>query len=354
MASRKNRTTLGAIAFILLLGLTFVALDQRDKPSGEDSQLPVVSMPQSSITEVQVTRPGEKTTVMRKVDGDWVITAPLEAEADGSAVNTAIRKLSETSVKSIVATKPEHYSRLEVDPDKAVHVAVRHSSGEMTELDLGKYANGYTMARVNDSEAVYGLDGEFLPSLDRELDKWRDTKIVGRNPASIIEITYDTDRGRYSFVRDLEVTDRMAWKQAQGEPPIEKLDERRVPGLVSTVGNLRAVGFAGEDVTASEAGLDPPVGTITFTAQGGTHRTLRAEPEPADAEAENERQTIIVELGGPAKEDKRAYVRLQGGDTIFVISDHTYNRLRPGLKFFQEKEQMEPSEPRMPPQAQRP
>jgi hypothetical protein len=334
-----------------LLGLTFVLLDQRDQPTEGDGGLPILKMPETSITELQVTRPDEETTVIRKVDGQWNITAPIETKADNTAVSTAVRQLSETGVKTVVATKPEHYTRLEVDPSQAVHVAVTHGSGEVTKLSIGKYANGYTMARVNDSESVYGLDGEFLPSLDRPLDDWRDTKIIDTTPNSATQILYDTDRGRWRFVRDLEVTDDIRWKQAEGEEPIENFDARRVSGFVSTVANLRAIGFAEKGVDATEAGLDPPLGLITLTATPGSGSlVIRPDAEPAKAEGPEEPQTFVLEIGGPAKEEQRFYVRRRGDDTIYIISGHTHGRLRPAKSAFQVKD--ETSSPATAPNAQ--
>lgn len=347
MASRKNRTAIGAIAFILLLGLTFVLLDQRDQPTEGDGGLPILKMPETSITELQVTRPDEETTVIRKVDGEWTITAPIETRADSGAVSTAVRQLSETGVKTVVATKPEHYQRLEVDPSQAVHVAVTYGSGEVTKLSIGKYANGYTMARVNDSENVYGLDGEFLPSLDRPLDDWRDTKIIDTIPSSVTQILYDTDRGRLRFVRDLEVTDEIRWKQAEGEEPIENFDARRVGGFVSTVANLRAVGFAARGVDAAEAGLEPPLGLITLTTTGSGSLMIRPN---AKAEGPEEPQTFVIEIGGPAKKEQQFYVRRRGNDTIYIVSGHTHGRLRPAKSAFQVKD--ETSSPATAPNAQ--
>ena len=337
MASRKNRTAIGAIAFILLLGLTFVALDQRDQLSGDDAQMPIVNMPESSISELQVTRPNEKTTVLRKVDGQWRVTAPIDAKADISAVNTAILKLSQTSVKSIVSTKPDHYQRLEVDPEQAVHIAVTHGSGDVTKLDVGKYANGYTMARVNDSEVVYGLEGEFLPAVDRSLDKWRDTKILYVQPRSVTAVTYDSDRGRFSFVRDAAMTDELPWRQAEGEAPIENFEARRVSGLVSSLVNLRAVGFAGDEIDASEAGLEPPLGVITMTGIADSGSFGVRPGEPIKAEEPSGPQTFVIEVGGPSEDEKSYYLRRRGGDPIYIISGHTHNRLRPATKFFQEQ-----------------
>ncbi len=336
MASRKNRTAIGAIAFILLLGLTFVLLDQRDKPTAEDAGLPNVNMPETSITELQITRPNEEPTVLGKIDGRWSVTAPIEAKADQTAVNATVRLLSETSVKTIVATKPEHYQRLEVDPSQAVHVAVRYGGGEVTELDVGKYANGYTMARVNDSETVYGLDGELLSSLDRSLDRWRDTKIVDANSASVSQIAYDTDHGRFNFVRDTEVIEEIVWKQAEGGEPIEDFDAQRVGGFVSTVANLRAIGFAAKGVDASEAGLEPPIGTIALTASPVTNSlAVRPGELPDEDEDTAEPQTIVIEIGGPAKEERQFYIRRRGNDDIYIITGHTHGRLRPTKKSFQ-------------------
>jgi hypothetical protein len=319
---RKNRIAIGAVAFCLLLGLTFWVIRGRNQQPGGSEELPSLELDKDAITSIEVIRPGHEPIVLSKSDGEWRVLEPLDAAADQTNVESALNRLADLRIKRVVATRPENYARLQVDDTSAVRVIVKAGDDTLTELMIGKYGNGMTMVRVDDRDEVFGASGSLRYAFDRELKGWRDRKVVNVEIDDVKSIRFESPNGTFQFERDGQ-----SWTIAEGHAALEEFDPKQIDGIVATAARLVASDFATDEISPARAGITEPKATVTVT--------LAEDPNP-----------IVLDLGDSSAESGEVYLRRRGNETLYLVSTYLADRLQPGATAFKK-----PEAPAAPPSA---
>jgi hypothetical protein len=345
MQLRKNRVAIGAVAFVALLAATIWAVQTRDDASTDEAaELPSIVIDEETVTSLEITRPkgdGSEVVVLSKVDGEWRVSVPLEADADPNNVQSALNRLTEMTPKGVVATRPENYARLEVDDAKAVKVVVHSGEATPVQLRLGKYSNGVTMVRIGDRPEVFSVSGSVRFPFDRDLKTWRNRRVTDVQADTVQEIAFDSGNGSFRFRRE-----QGFWVPAEKQRPIKNFDSKKVEGLVSTAARLTASDFAPSEVSAARAGLNEPDATITLrVATPVKEASDEADPAPAATEP----VVIMLEIGDQTDKDTELYLRRNDGETIYVVSKYLADRLRPDAKALVKSEEAPPPTPPTPP-----
>ncbi|MEM6959579.1 MAG: DUF4340 domain-containing protein [Myxococcota bacterium] len=360
---QNQRLVIAGVIFALLLGGAVYALNQREAAdAGEAETTPELpAIEREAITRLTITRPESDPIVLEKSGEEWRVTAPVDAEADQSAVTTVLEKLGDLEVTGVAARREENHGRLEVD-SAGIRVEVAQGEGEPVVLIVGAYRDRNTMIRVDGQTEVLSVSGSIKYAFNKELKDWRNRRVFdGLQADRIREITFESENGRYAFAR----TGAGEWAQADGEEPIERFGASKVQSIVASIAGMRAVNFA-DNADASAAGFDAPTGTVTLgiapeeaedtdaeSADGeGTESADEAAAEEA-AEAEVapplERRTISV---GGQTDGNEWHVRAQDNPVIYVISSYLADRMRPDVEKFQNPEPgAEPETPTPPPGA---
>lgn len=341
MQWRKNRVAIGTVAFLALLGATIWAVRTRDDAQTDaGAELPSIEVDKDAITSLEITRPnkdGTEVVVLSKVDGEWHVTVPLDADADRNNIESALNRLATMSPSGVAATRPENYARLEVDDAQAVKVVVRSGDAPSVELRIGKYSNGVTMVRIGDRTEVFTVKGSVRYPFDRDLKTWRNRRITEVQAQDVQEIAFASDNGSFRFNRQ-----DGSWVPAEKQEPIKDFDPKKVEGLVSTAARLTASGFAPSEVSSARAGMNEPKATITLRV------AAPAGEAPDETEAPAEPQVIVLEIGDQADKDTELYLRRSDDQTIYVVSQYLADRLRPDAAAFEKSEEAPPPTRPMP------
>lgn len=308
---RKNRIAIGAVAFFALLALTLWAVNHRDQPSKRDTDIPSIDLEKDDISSLEITRPKEEPVILSRIDGEWRVTAPIDADADQANVDSALSRLAELQIVRVVADRPENYERLQVDDSNAVEVQAKDGTQMLADLKIGKYASGMTMVRVDDRPEVFGASGSLRYAFDRDLKAWRNRKIVSLESAQVQSIRFQNSHGAFEFERDQD-----GWKTVEAPKALREVDPGKVSSLVSMAARLTASDFAPADVSPARAGLNEPAAQVTIVAKD--------DPSP-----------IVVELGDETGNAGELYVRRSGDETIYLISKYVADRLQPDVKAFE-------------------
>jgi len=334
MQWRKNRVAVGAVTFLFLLGVTIWAVGGRDRRSVESAAaLPEVTVDKSAVSELEITRPseeGKETVVLSKVDDEWRVSSPIDAEADRNNVESALNRLADMQITSVAATRAENYPRLEVDDAQAVHVKVRSGDTEEVELWIGKYANGITMVRLADREEVFGVKGSVRYPFDRDLKTWRNRRVTQAASRLVDQVSFESGNGTFEFAKEND-----QWVVKKARKPIKDFDPKKVDGLVSTAARLTATGFAAPEVSAVRAGFNEPDATVTLHVAAVAEASDGASPRSG---SETEPETITLEIGDQTDKDTELYLRRSGDETIYIISKYLADRLRPDASAFERSE----------------
>jgi len=324
MEWRKNRIAIGAVAFFVLLGLTLWAVNSRNRQPRSSAEIPSVEIDTAAITTLEITRPEDERVVLSHIDGAWRVTDPVDADADQNNVESALNRLADLRITRIVATKPEHYARLQVDDASSVQVIVKGGEDTLARLMVGKYGNGMTMVRIGDRTEVFGASGSLRYAFDRELKAWRDRNVVSVDAANVQAIRFESANGTFDFQRDGE-----GWKALEGQKALGDFDPKQVTATLSTAARLTASDFAPEETSAARAGLAEPQAIVTMT--------LADDPN-----------AIVLELGAPTDQAGELYLWRKGEPTIYVVSQYLADRLQPDANAFQTPEAPATPPPAMP------
>jgi len=321
---RKNRIAIGAMVFVVLLGLTAWAVNSRNRQPTSSGDIPKIELDKAAITALEITRPGSERVVLSKVDDAWRLVEPVDAAADQNNVESALNRLAELRISRVVATKPDNYARLQVDEESAVQVIVMAGDETISELMVGKYGNGMTMLRIDARSEVFGASGSLRYAFDRELKAWRDRKVVSVEASDVQSIGFKSPKGTFVFERDGD-----GWAAVEGGKALRDFDPKQVSGSLSTAARLIASDFAAEDISEARAGLTEPRALVTLT--------LAENPDP-----------IVLELGAGTDQGDELYLRRKGNSTVYVISQYLADRLQPDAAAFQAPSEPPPPPPAMP------
>src|SRR5262245_8804697 len=158
-------------AIVVLAGLLAITVWQWNKRTSEHAATPattakVPKIKKDDVTELKVKAPGKTEVTLVKADGAWKVTAPLSADADKDAVDTALSKLDELTFVAVAATKPENHEKLEVTDAKGVHVVAKQGDKTLADVWIGTYLSGNTMLRENDAVNVATVKGSLKYAFD--------------------------------------------------------------------------------------------------------------------------------------------------------------------------------------------
>ena len=91
---RKNRIAIGAVVFVVLLGLTAWAVSSRNSQPTSSGDIPKMKLDKAAISTLEITRPGDERVVLSKVDDAWRLLEPVDAAADQNNVESALNRLA--------------------------------------------------------------------------------------------------------------------------------------------------------------------------------------------------------------------------------------------------------------------
>jgi hypothetical protein len=305
------------IAILVLVGLLGLVVLQWNKREAEDAKAPdvVAKLPElkkDDVTELTISPPGKTAVTVAKTDGTWKVTAPIQADADKDAIDTALSKLEELEPIAVAATQSENHEKLEVTEAKGVHVTAKQADKVVADIYIGAYLSGNTMVREKDAVNVTTAKGSFKYAFDKDVKEWRDRVVVETPADSVKAVTFTNKNGSWKFVKEGD-----EWKQAPGEKALASFDPAKVLSIVGTFISLRANDFAAEGVT-------PEAAQVTAAAPNG-----KVVAEVSSDAGDNQ---IVLYLG--TKQEGGYYAMREGKTPIFVVSEYAGERLLPSIEKF--------------------
>ena len=317
---KKNRLWIAGLALIALVIAAGSALRARESSTDTaDPEATLPALPRDTLRSLRIERPGKDPVELSRGGSDdaWKVTAPLQAAADASAVESAVEKLSTLKATGIAATRSANHARLEVDAAQAITVVLGQQDSEPVTLRVGASKLGGTMLRVGDGEAVLKVSGGLRYALDKDLRMWRDRNILDLDIPAVRALSLEDGDRSLRFERS-----DAGWKQAEGEQAIEGFDPGKVEGLVSTLAKLKAADFAAPDAPPSDTGLDAPLVTVTLS---------HGEGESAGEEK--------LLLGKTASEGGQSFLSRVGHPVVYRVARYNAERMQPDPEKFVESEE---------------
>ena len=325
MQWHKYRIWIGLVVLAALIGVSVWALSTQTGETPPDAvQTPALpEIDRAAISQIEIRRPDEEPIRLVKREGHWRIAAPVDAPAAESAMNNVLETLDELEVTGVASRNRAAHEQLEVDAAHGLRVTVRAGQETVIDFWLGALRGGRTMLRLEGQDQVLetrsGERGSYKFAFNKPARDWRDRTITTADAEQVRELTVTNTNGTFHFRKG-----ESAWEEvvAEGGTAIERFDAGRVRSLVSSLARLTASDFAGPDVTAEQAGLGEGAASVTMVVGEG-----------------DSQQTLRLVVGGESDAERHdRYARLEGNDTIYVISRYLAERVLGDAASFQRPE----------------
>jgi hypothetical protein len=196
------------------------------------------------------------TLELRKVGETWEAGG---FKSDSGAVSRFFQTLGDTEIEGIAATNPANHARMGLDADTAAAMELEQAGATRRILiGLDGPRAGTLYARLPDEDVVYLLDSGIRSYVFRQLDDWRNRRMLAIDTARVRRLTVERDGQSATLVRADSV-----WTFADGSPanarPIQNILGELAGGLV-----------ASRFVAATDSiGMLPPGGSTVAYSESG-------------------------------------------------------------------------------------
>ncbi len=321
----KNLIALGVL---LVLGITAFLLFQ-EKPNVEQKKAEQAIKPLDAekIDEVRIKRlegigdnKKEESYTIKKKDGKWRMTAPVDYQVVESSVETMTKSLSDLSVIDIISENPSAHDKFDVDDKKGIDMTALSGGQELLHILIGGSGNGVTYVRFPGKNEVYRMQGSFRFNFDRSTKSLRDKTIIKTEVEGVKTATFG--QGPNALVLEKIGEGKELSVKPVGKE-IKNFDAPKATGVLRTLVNLNALDFADGDLSEEILGFTGPEAFTVFV----------------DAEEEGKPYQATLTLGNKFEDKAQVYVKSSLSDQVFIIAEYTANRLRAKAEDFVKAEE---------------
>ncbi len=208
----------------------------------------------------------------------WRLTAPFEARADRTNVDSLLSSLTE--LESQRDLEDIDRAALGLDEPRA-RVTLGTEEGQHS-LEIGAElpASDDMLVALDGSTTAHRVSATLFETLTRDLDDWRDKRLVTASRGEIDRVSLSSNRGTLVLARRGD----NFWIES---PLSDRADEELVNSLMSEITGLRVEKFLDDIPFAlEELGLDPPTGGLLEVVLAGRDQPFRFELGEASGEGE--------------------------------------------------------------------
>lgn len=270
MAMRGVTSTVaGALVLVGLAGyIYFVDLE---KPVGEEAPKERVfeSIASDDIEEVEIALRGADRTTVRKVDGKWQITAPVQAAADDGELSSIAGSLATLDLQQEVEPAATDMARYGLEPPQ-IEVAFRtKGQQEPRRIHFGDKApaTGELYARLPGSNRVFLIQSFLESTFRKDTFALRDKTLLSFDREKIDTLSLTGGPEALQFAKQGD-----NWSLVK--PFAARADFGAVEGALERLSSARMQGLVESSATdLRKYGLDRPSHTMTVSG-GGTQASL--------------------------------------------------------------------------------
>jgi len=201
MSEKALKQLVGALAIVVVLwgAATLVSRAGGDSISaGGEVEAFFAAIEPASVTAIRIERPADTIALVAE-GGTWRVNG---FRADSGSVARLFEVLTTASVADLAATNPSNHERMGVSADSARTLELSVGGAERTLL-FGKEGPRVATiyARLPEQDDVYLVEGGFWSHLNRQLDDWRNRRMLAIDTAQVRRIAVDRDGDRFTLVR---------------------------------------------------------------------------------------------------------------------------------------------------------
>jgi hypothetical protein len=283
-------STIALVVVLAGLGAYIYFVDSKRPAAGVEEKEKVFTVEADKLQEITVTSDAE-TSTLRKTDGTWRLTAPVQADADPSEISSLTSNLSSLEVNRVVEENASNLAEYGLAKPRII-VAFKAAGGGSGELHLGdKTATQSDIYAAKPGEKrVFLVPAFHETTFAKKPFDFRDKRILNfeRDKVDVVEIAPDG-----AVIQLARAGSEWVVKgpfQARG-------DYSAIEGLVTKLATTSMTRIVdGGSASLSTYGLDRPAARVTVGA-GSARATLAIGKE----------------------EDGAVYAQDQGRGLVFTI-----------------------------------
>jgi hypothetical protein len=265
-----KRSTLLLLLLAAIGGLLIYYLEIKPgKPRDEkpDETKPAFTFAREDVTGLAVTR-GGKTVNLENQNGKWVITQPVNAAADESALNSLVGDLVSARVEREFAASGDLKNYGLAEP--AVKLEIRLKNGQTRRVELGgkDVTDSSAYGRVDGGQQISMLPASLLTSADKSLDDLRDRSLLGATQFELTSLKVTNDAGGFELAKDN--ADWALKSPVQG--PAEESAVTSLLGDLTAAKSAEIVSETADDL--AKYGLDKSKTGLTVKLVTGAERSV--------------------------------------------------------------------------------
>ncbi|MCI0525669.1 MAG: DUF4340 domain-containing protein [Acidobacteria bacterium] len=290
---KRSTLILLLIAAVAAAAVYFIEV-KPGKPRDEEPETSrsAFKFSREEITGISLTRGGQ-TVNLENQNNKWVITQPVSATADESALNSLVGDLVSARIEREFNAAGDELKSYGLS-EPAVKLEVKLKSGQTHRVELGAKdpigASAY--ARIDGTPNVVLVSSGLLTNADKPLNDLRDRSVLGATQYELSSVRINNESG--SFELEKKETEWNIKSPVQGPA-----DDSQVSSLLGDLTGARAVEIVSENTDdPAKYGLDKSKVSITTRLTTGAERTINIGSEVDDhyyAKASDRPQLIKVD-----------------------------------------------------------
>lgn len=310
--------------FLLLLAtavVTAVIYQQRKAESEfRSAAIPEKTIPAingSAVERIVIRKPGGADVALMRIGDEWYTDAKKGFMADETAVNSAVKVVSEPIQATVVSSNPASFEEYELTDDTATRIEFFETNDIRPALSLLLGKDGASAfssyVRIPGTEEVLSAKANLGMAFKRT-EGWRKREIFSFPAENATRISVHGTSGTYELVKPEE-----KWELAA--PATGEVHEAPAAGIVQMLANLRASGFADDATTRplADYGLQPARQTVQVAYEDKS--TSPSKPTTA---------TLL--LGNPAPAGEEWYAKRADKPDVITLGGHVVEALTPALE----------------------
>jgi len=327
-----KRTIIIAVIFLLLGGFYYFSeikgkpVREKEKEEKEKKEA-VFSIKENDLNKIVLNRqmvievkdvPGvpplktgnTESFTFKKINGNWKITAPIQASADEDTLNQLAKALTGLKKDEIVEVGAKDLKKYGLDSPQ-YRITVSDGKKEET-IELGDQTidNRFFISKLASSPDIFRVDTGFKYNLEKQLNDYRNKKIIPLKPEEMAKIILHS--GGRTFILERKPgakEENKAWSLT--EPKISRTGEAEIYGFVSDVASLSTKEFYA-------------VSPANIKKYGLKNAPVILEVVPNDKKL----KPVILRLGKSDKKQDLKYLLMDGSNEFYGLYNVEVEKLQ--------------------------
>jgi hypothetical protein len=287
--------------------------------------------------------------------GDWKMTVPLAAAADGDAIDNLLSTLSFLRADAFVDAPTDAQRKQLETPDFEVALTNRDAKQAPLALAIGRADGDHRLVRAGSGAVLYQIPAARLADLPRTTAAYRERHLArfAATDAQRVDFFYHVRRGDPVAIRAERSGD--GWSSTP-----EPFASGKLADVVSELSRLEASDIVAESMGEAELeklGLSPPNTIITVLGATPQEQDKAKNAKAPEVDASHAEGAVALPPGAPRLAEihlgkvtpKGVAVRAVGDPIVYRLDLETAERLPVSLDAFQSRFREQPAAAAPPP-----